>query len=343
MTKSRINWIDFGKGFSIFLVLVGHVLLGLYQSEKFPTANNILSLLIAQIYIFHIPVFFALSGYFFKPVSDFKEFWQYAKKKTIVFGLPYVFYSIIHFALQKVAGASVRVPTTIFDLLNIYKDPLGVSWYLYTLWSILIIYGLLSILVKNRRMLFLVSVFAYCLTLFVHTDIYIIQRTLVWGICFVLGSILSEMNLHKINPKKFLFFSIVFDLLYMLMWILFYEVDSTKDYVSYSNPGLWGIAFIFSVLVAFVVLPKVEKKIPKLSFPYFTKYGKDSLGIYILHAPICSMIRILMLKMGIGSVFLHIVIGIVLGWYLSILATNVLKKIPLLNIVLLPQRYIKLK
>ena len=342
MTKSRINWIDFGKGFSIFLVLVGHVLLGLYQSEKFPTANNILSLLIAQVYIFHIPVFFALSGYFFKPVSDLNEFWQYAKKKTIIFGLPYIFYSIIHFGLQKVAGASVRVPTTIPDLLNIYKDPLGVSWYLYILWSILIIYGLVSILIKNRRMLFLISVFAYCLTLFVQTDIYIVQRTLVWGICFFLGSVLSEIHFGKINLKKFLFFFVLFDFIYMFAWFLFYEVGSKKDYVSYSNPGLWGIAFIVCVLAAFVIFPKMEKNFPK-TFLYFTKYGKDSLGIYILHAPICSMIRILMLKVGINSVFLHVVVGIVLGWYLSILATYILKKIPFLNIVLLPQKYIKLK
>ena len=226
--------------------------------------------------------------------------------------------------------------------MNIYKIPLGVSWYLYILWSILIIYGFLSVYFKSRKVLFVVSIFAYTLTLFIQSDIFIVQRTLVWGVCFLLGSILSEINLHKINPKKLLFSFIVFDLFYMLMWVSFYEVDSTKDYVSYSNPGLWGVAFIFSVLVAFVVFPKMEKKFPKI-FSYFTKYGKDSLGIYILHAPICSMIRIVMLKMGIGSVFLHIVIGIVLGWYLSILATNVLKKIPLLNIVLLPQRYIKLK
>ena len=342
MAKSRISWIDFGKGFSIFLVLVGHVLLGLYQSGKFPAADSILSLLVAQVYIFHIPVFFALSGYFFKPMSDLKEFWQYAKKKTIIFGLPYIFYSIIHFGLQKIAGASVRVPTTISDLLNIYKDPLGVSWYLYILWSILIIYGLVSILIKSRRMLFLISVFAYCLTLFVRTDIFIIQRTLVWGICFFLGSVLSEIQFDKINLKKFLFFFVLFDFIYMFAWFLFYEIDSKKEHVNYSNPGLWGIAFIVCVLVAFAIFPKMEKNFPK-TFLYFTKYGKDSLGIYILHAPICSMIRILMLKVGIGSVFLHIVIGIVLGWYLSILATNVLKKFPLLNIVLLPQRYIKLK
>lgn len=56
------------------------------------------------------------------------------------------------------------------------------------------------------------------------------------------------------------------------------------------------------------------------------------------------MILILMLKVGISSTLLHIVIGIVLGWHLSILATYILKKIPFLNIVLLPQqKYIKLK
>ena len=316
------------------------MLLGLYQSEKFPAADNILSLLVAQVYIFHIPVFFALSGYFFKPISDLKEFWQYAKKKTIIFGLPYIFYSIIHFGLQKIAGASVRVPTTMSDLLNIYKDPLGVSWYLYILWSILIIYGLLSILVKNRRMLFLISVFAYCLTLFIRTDIFIIQRTLVWGICFFLGSVLSEVHFDKINLKKFLLFFVLFDFIYMFAWFLFYEIDTKKEHVNYSNPGLWGIDFIVCVLAAFVIFSKMEKHFPKI-FLYFTKYGKDSLGIYILHAPICSMIRILMLKVGVNSVFLHVVVGIVLGWYLSILATYILKKIPFLNIVLLPQKYIK--
>ena len=191
-------------------------------------------------------------------------------------------------------------------------------------------------------MLFLISIFAYCLTLFLQIDIYIIQRTLVWGICFFLGSMLSEIHFDKINLKKFLLFFVLFDFIYMFAWFLFYEVGSKKDYVSYSNPGLWGIAFIVCVLVAFAIFPKMEKSFPK-TFQYFTTYGKDSLGIYILHAPICSMIRILMLKVGINSVFLHVVVGIVLGWYLSILATYILKKISFLNIVLLPQRYIKLK
>ena len=50
-----------------------------------------------------------------------------------------------------------------------------------------------------------------------------------------------------------------------------------------------------------------------------------------------------MLKLGIESIYIHVVIGITLGWYLSIFATSIMKKIPILNIVLLPRKYIKLK
>lgn len=119
-------------------------------------------------------------------------------------------------------------------------------------------YGLVSILIKNRRILFLISVFAYCLTLFVQTDIYIIQRTLVWGICFFLGSVLNEIHFNKISLKKFLVFFVIFDFIYMLVWFLFYEVESKRDSVSYSNPGVWGIAFIVCILVAFVIFPKIS-------------------------------------------------------------------------------------
>ena len=91
MTKNRINWIDFGKGFTIFLVLLGHVFLGLYESGKFPSYDKVLITITSQIYIFHIPVFFALSGFFFKPVEDLKIFKKYALKRTVILGLPYIF------------------------------------------------------------------------------------------------------------------------------------------------------------------------------------------------------------------------------------------------------------
>ena len=103
------------------------------------------------------------------------------------------------------------------------------------------IYGLLSIVIKKRRILFLISILAYCSTLFIQTDIYISQRTLVWGVCFMLRNILSEIHLDKISSKKFLLFFIVFDLIYMLVWFLFYEIDSKKIMLAIVIPDCGGL------------------------------------------------------------------------------------------------------
>ena len=342
MTKNRINWIDFGKGFTIFLVLLGHVFLGLYESGKFPSYDKVLITITSQIYIFHIPVFFALSGFFFREVEDLKSFKYYALKRTVVLGLPYIFYSIIHFILQKAAGSSVRVPTTIYNLIDIYKTPLGVSWYLYTLWIISMVYGLLSVYIKRKETLFVISGVGFVITLLMNFDIYIVQKTLVWGMFFMLGSVLRSVDLSKLNIKLVVAGVIIFDIIYMICWSIYYRPNVKKMYVTYDTPQFWAIAFIVSVGVAFVIYPRVEKVFPKF-FNYFSKYGKDSLGIYILHAPICSMLRIIMLKVGITSIYIHIICGLVLGWFLSIIATNVLKKIPYINIVLVPQKYIKFR
>ena len=66
MTKNRINWIDFGKGFAIFLVVIGHVFTGLFDSGKFTSDAKWLSIVIAFIYIFHNSVFFCVIRIFFQ-------------------------------------------------------------------------------------------------------------------------------------------------------------------------------------------------------------------------------------------------------------------------------------
>ena len=77
----RIEWIDFGKGFTIFLVVIGHVLLGLYQSNRFVDTNDFILFLTQSVYIFHIPVFFTLSGFLFNPLSSWEKLYKEIIKK----------------------------------------------------------------------------------------------------------------------------------------------------------------------------------------------------------------------------------------------------------------------
>ena len=162
----------------------------------------------------------------------------------------------------------------------------------------------------------------------------------------MLGSVLKTVKFNDIRFRNIILLGIIFNIVYIYIMYILFNVDG-EIITDYNYPRWWIIGYTGNVILSFIIFPKIEK-ISQNIFRYFSKYGKISIGILIFHSPICSMIRILMLKMGIGSVFLHIIIGIVLigivlGWYLSILATNVLKKIPLLNIVFLPHRYIKLK
>ncbi|WP_404882635.1 acyltransferase family protein [Lacticaseibacillus paracasei] len=70
----RIKWVDRAKGLAIVLVVLGHVILGLIRSNQYTDFdNNCMRYVIEAIYAFHMPVFFALSGMFFKRLANFKE------------------------------------------------------------------------------------------------------------------------------------------------------------------------------------------------------------------------------------------------------------------------------
>ena len=54
---ARIEWIDFGKGLTVLMVVFGHVVLGLFESKRFEDNNQWLLFVTQIFYLFHIPVF----------------------------------------------------------------------------------------------------------------------------------------------------------------------------------------------------------------------------------------------------------------------------------------------
>ena len=62
----RIEWLDSLKGFAIFLVVVGHVILGYIRAETFTEHQWSLQFIYDVIYSFHMPLFFLISGFLYK-------------------------------------------------------------------------------------------------------------------------------------------------------------------------------------------------------------------------------------------------------------------------------------
>lgn len=336
----RIEWIDFGKGITVLMVVLGHVLLGLFESNRFEASETILLFVTQILYLYHIPVFFALSGFFFKPISNTSHLWTYIKQKTIALGIPYLFYSIIQFALQSIGGASVRNAASLSDLFNIYQTPLGVSWYLYVLWWLYLVLGILSLWIKKVKHWMLVAIVAFCIAIFLPIEIYIVQKLLLWAFFFILGYWLRQSGIYKILEEKWEVVSIV-SIAIISVFMVFWQMSNPEFYISYDTPGSWGLIFPVSVFVAFAVYP-VMSQLDGIG-NYFRGIGKDSIVIYLLHAPIVSVTRIILLKLGIDNVVLHILLGLAVGWYGSVLALYLMKRVPYCDFVFYPLKYLKKK
>lgn len=123
--NKRVEWIDIAKGYGILFVIIGH----LYLQDSFLTT---------QIYTFHMPLFFFLSGYVFSAKKyNFNEFIK-RKAKTIL--VPYfalgVCMIIFCFALM-----SKSIDTTSIDYYNLIKKFL-IQRRMWTLWFIACLFWL---------------------------------------------------------------------------------------------------------------------------------------------------------------------------------------------------------
>lgn len=141
----RIRWIDYGKGFAIFLVIIGHVALGSLESQNFDGIDVvILRYILEATYAVHTPVFFALSGYFFKPIGRISMIGSRVLKRLIALGIPYVVFSIVMVLLKTFGGSSVRNQNGLSGLLNIYWQPIDYLWFLFALFFVDLFVSILS-------------------------------------------------------------------------------------------------------------------------------------------------------------------------------------------------------
>ena len=64
----RIFWIDFGKGFGIFLVVLAHVLANIANNVvlKNDVSTEIIHFIMYVLFLIIMPIFFAMSGYLFR-------------------------------------------------------------------------------------------------------------------------------------------------------------------------------------------------------------------------------------------------------------------------------------
>src|SRR5262249_49925740 len=127
----RQIWLDVARGIGILLVVIGHVMRGCVTAGVVqPTI--MFRIEDYSIYIFHMPLFFLLSGVtnnLYRPQRA--KYFFFTKVPWIFYA--YTLWSIIQVSLQTFFIDYVNHPMSLKTLITILYKPVGQFWFLYAL------------------------------------------------------------------------------------------------------------------------------------------------------------------------------------------------------------------
>lgn len=202
----RNNSVDIAKGIAILLVIVGHTV-------------DVPEMVKHIIFSFHMPLFFILSGWFFK-IKDAKE--QIAKdvKRLLV---PYIFTSVlflfwwmsIYIITGELGGIKEKLISVIYGSGTIHESPLfgdvpplGAIWFLLALFWCRLFYGLLCKKFDSVRCVVFAIVISIAATI---VDVHVVNLpfSILPGLSamafFMIGNMANKFRQRLLQYEKILF------------------------------------------------------------------------------------------------------------------------------------------
>ena len=304
-TSKRSKYFDNAKFILIFLVVFGHLISPLKEQDGF------LFTLYTVIFLFHMPAFIMISGYFAKGFKK-KGYLSKSVKKILI---PYFIFQIIYSIYYYFNGQEERLS---FDFLHPH-------WSLWFLLSLFFWILLLYLFAKLKWMGFaLAIVIGICIGYVDQAGSFLsLSRTFVFFPYFLLGYLLKEDQLKRLIRNRY---SLPIGLIIIAGTLIYFGVAFPKDAVpwllgdtSYANMGgkeisdglIRGIQYILTFIVIFgfmMLIPSGQFKV--------TKIGERTIYVYLFHGFIIKSIQSIIpeevVDPIIGNYFLLILISLII-------------------------------
>src|SRR3954469_8307394 len=129
-SASRVDWVDYAKGFCIVMVVMMHSTLGV---EAAAGRESWMHALVAFAKPFRMPDFFLISGLFLARVID-RDWRTYLDRKVVYFAYFYVLWVTIQFAFKTPGFAAEHGALGVARLYaEAFIEPFGTLWFIYLL------------------------------------------------------------------------------------------------------------------------------------------------------------------------------------------------------------------
>ncbi|MBS4171845.1 acyltransferase family protein [Bacillus sp. FJAT-49736] len=279
-SSSRSQYFDNAKFILIFLVVFGHVISPLKRND------DILFTLYTVIFLFHMPAFILISGYFSKSFNKKGHLWKSIKKIL----LPYIIFQVIYSVFYYWNGHESNLK---FDLLN----PHWTLWFLLSLfcWNLLLYVfarlkwvGLAIAVLIGIGIGYLDNVGSFLS----------LSRTFVFFPYFLLGYLLEPQHLQLVKKVRY---STIIGFTVLIGTMLLFGTLFPKDAVSWllgdtSYAGMGtkeitdGLIRASQYFLTAIVIYGFLSIVPSGGFK-LTVIGERTLYVYLLHGFIIKTIQ----------------------------------------------------
>jgi fucose 4-O-acetylase-like acetyltransferase len=316
---NRLVWVDFARGIGIILVVLGHVLGGLYNSGLFPH-ETLLRWIVYTLYTFHMPMFFFLAGLnaqhsLRRGASSFLV----GKVTTIAY--PYVLWSLIQGSIVMVMAGDTNIPITAADLAAIWYRPIGQFWFLYAL----MLCHIVACIVNREAVMVGLAIAGFAIFSWLH-DPPDLALTLHHFAFYVIGRYASPAVISAPVPR----------LSGWLIWPGLVVAFAIAIAIDGSQFGLHanGVTALPASIFGIAAVILLSKLLNPRWHRWLATIGTTSMTIYILHILAGSGIRIVMLKLHVPPwPWLYLLVGTVAGVVLPMLAHLMLPRLGLLKVL----------
>ena len=317
MKNTRENWIDHVKIFACVLVALGHFFQSMCASGILD-AGAIYQWFNRTIYYFHVPLFFICSGYVYQKyskVNSFAEWKRHVLKKVLSLGVPYFVFSLITWSIKRIFAGDVN--SEVHGLgHDLFIHPMSPYWYLFALFFIFFITRTFT----DGKMCYLTVVAATLLKFVAEAvDVYVVKIVLGNQIWFVIGMAACRLDFAE-AARKYKFWAYV----------------STGLFLVLSVWKLECLSFVMGILACCAVMTWFSGTRDRSSV-----LAEYTMPVFLMHTIFAAGVRAMLLKMGIVSPMIHVVLGIGASFIGPVIAAEIMKKLKL-DILYQPGKYIKI-
>lgn len=310
--KKRLYYITFLQVIGPIFVILGHSINGL-------PANDILLKIKQIIYVFHMPLFFFISGYLFlyKGGLENISYRDFMKKKFWRLLFPYLVFNLLFFIPKYLLAGFLndKVDFSISYILGVLIRPrdniLGHTWFLVALFIIYSFAPLWNYCMKKNKKILWGSIIALGIVMYIFqidTRVLSIKDLCNDTIFFIFGMLMAKVAVNKLNIGKIKF------LIFFLIVVIFTALwEITNNQII--KLILCTCDLLILLLIPIVFNIKNEK---------INELGKYSYSIYIMHWPIMLTVRILLYQILHINYLVVAVLMLLSGFFAPLLIIKIL-------------------